>query len=72
MFGPDILVAPILHQGQRERRVWLPAGTTWRELNGEQHEGGQWIGVAAPLDAIPVLVRDGSQVQQELGEYVTR
>lgn len=72
MFGPDILVAPILHQGQRERRVWLPAGTTWLELSGEQHEGGQWIGVAAPLDVIPVLVRDGSQVQQELREYVTR
>jgi alpha-D-xyloside xylohydrolase len=60
MFGPDILVAPILGMGQRERRVYLPAGTDWmnaltREISG----GGATIECPAPLEIIPLFVRKG-------------
>jgi alpha-D-xyloside xylohydrolase len=62
LFGSDFLVAPVLDEGVRERRVYLPAGTDWRDAwTGEQHAGGQWLDAPAPLERIPVYVRDGSQ-----------
>jgi alpha-D-xyloside xylohydrolase len=67
LLGADILVAPVLHAGQRERKVWLPAGETWVALNGERYEGGRAITVAAPMSEIPVFVREGADVKGELG-----
>ena len=31
LFGDDILVAPVVTEGARERRVYLPAGAAWRD-----------------------------------------
>jgi alpha-D-xyloside xylohydrolase len=62
LLGRDLLVAPVLHDGQREREVWLPAGEQWIARNGECYQGGQRISVAAPLSEIPVFKREGSQV----------
>jgi alpha-D-xyloside xylohydrolase len=60
LFGRDVLVAPILEAGARERQVYLPAGATWQDpISGAVHEGGQSLTMAAPLDRIPVLLRDG-------------
>jgi len=57
MFGPDYLVAPILHAGEFERDLYLPAGI-WRSLNDDaEHGGGQTISCAAPIEAIPVFQR---------------
>lgn len=62
-FGRDVLVAPILEAGARERRVYLPAGADWRDsATGTVHEGGQTVLVPAPLESIPVLVRDGKDL----------
>src|SRR5690606_2242305 len=61
MFGPDLLVAPVLEPGARRRRVYLPAGARWVEAaSGVEHAGGRWGGADAPLDRIPVFLRDGS------------
>lgn len=57
LLGQDLLVAPVLHAGQRERRLWLPAGDRWISRSGTQYQGGQWLTVATPLEVIPVLVR---------------
>ena len=58
MFGPQVLAAPILWAGARERRVYLPAGASWTDYwTGEVSEGGQTITVAAPLDRIPIFLR---------------
>ncbi len=63
MFGPDLLVAPILELGARERTVYLPAGARWRDAwTGDAHEGGATVTVAAPLDRIPVFLRDDADV----------
>ncbi len=60
LFGPDLLVAPVLEPGAAQRRVWLPAGAFWIEtVTGTRWEGGQWIDAAAPLERIPVFLRDG-------------
>ncbi|MDI3508427.1 MAG: alpha-D-xyloside xylohydrolase [Clostridiales bacterium] len=58
MFGPDILVAPILYEGQRTRKVYLPEGIEWRDAaTGTVYEGGQCIKCDAPLDVIPLFLR---------------
>ena len=65
MFGPDMLVAPVLEEGARERRVYLPAGTDWVDAKaGTVHAGGQWLVASAPLDTIPVYLRAGSRLQE--------
>jgi len=63
MFGPDIMVAPILYEGVRSRRVWLPAGASWKNtIDGKNYEGGQWIECDAPIESIPVFLRDNAEV----------
>ena len=54
MFGPRYLVAPVLELGQREREVYLPAGT-WRDVrDGSEIQGPTTIVAKAPLESIPV------------------
>ncbi len=60
MLGPDLLVAPILYENQRQRQVYLPQGT-WRNINdSREYEGGCQITVEAPLDQLPVFARAGT------------
>ncbi|MGN0564054.1 MAG: TIM-barrel domain-containing protein [Candidatus Heritagella sp.] len=60
LFGGDVLVAPILFEGQRSRRVYLPGKDTWKNAHtGESFAGGQWVEAEAPLDVIPVFLREG-------------
>lgn len=59
LLGPDVLVAPVLVAGAREREVYLPAGARWTDAaTGEAHDGGRTLRVAAPLDVVPVFLRD--------------
>jgi alpha-D-xyloside xylohydrolase len=68
MFGPDMLVAPVMEAGAVSRKVYLPAGSDWTELHsGKQFSGGGHIDVHAPLDVIPVFLKDGSH--KELMEF---
>ena len=74
LFGDGILVAPVLQEGGRERRVYLPGDDTWYDFwSGERHAGGQTVSVAAALDELPLFVRGGAvvplwPVQQYVGE----
>ena len=59
LFGPSLLVAPVMEAGQRRRSVYLPAGAQWTHVwSGETYEGGQTVTVAAPLEEIPVFTRE--------------
>jgi alpha-D-xyloside xylohydrolase len=61
MFGPALLVAPVVEQGMTSRAVYLPAGTDWYNFwTNERLHGGQTITVAAPIDTLPLFVRAGS------------
>ena len=63
LFGRDLLVAPVLEAGARSWDVYLPKGASWRDAwTGEEHEGGQTVTVPAPLDRIPLFLRDGAQL----------
>jgi alpha-D-xyloside xylohydrolase len=64
MFGSEILVAPVLYEGMRERRVYLPTGTEWLDIGtGRVVSGGQWVTTPAPLEALPLYLKSGSPLQ---------
>ncbi|EMS69648.1 TIM-barrel domain-containing protein [Ruminiclostridium cellobioparum] len=64
MFGPDILVAPVLYEGERKRRVYLPGGACWTETGtGRTFEGGTWIESEAPLDTLPLFVKNNAGIK---------
>jgi alpha-D-xyloside xylohydrolase len=62
MLGPDLLVAPILYEGQQSRKVYLPEGIEWIDAwGGKGFTGGQWIEANAPIDRIPVYWKQESR-----------
>jgi alpha-D-xyloside xylohydrolase len=64
LLGDDLLVAPVIEEGARQREVYLPAGASWRDAwTGAAREGGRWVTAPAPLDTIPVYVRDGGSLR---------
>lgn len=64
MFGPDILVAPVLYEGMRKRSVYLPEGKKWKCVNtGKIYEGGTIVECDAPLDTIPVFTTNSMEFE---------
>ena len=58
MLGPDVLVAPVVEDGARERDVYLPGpGERWMTFDGALHEGATTVRVPAPLGTLPIFVR---------------
>ena len=63
MFGHDLLVAPVMELGIRERAVYLPSGTEWVDAwSGKKYCGGQTVQADAPLEHIPLFVREGVEL----------
>jgi alpha-D-xyloside xylohydrolase len=61
MFGPSLLIAPVVEQGSTTRDVYLPAGSDWYNYwTNEKLRGGQTVKVQAPIETIPLFVRAGS------------
>lgn len=59
LIGEELLVAPVMKEGARQRDLYLPPGT-WASYwdDSEQHIGGQWLrDYPAPLDVLPLFVR---------------
>lgn len=56
MLGSDILVAPVLVSGQRERSVQVPPGT-WKDDTGVIHRGPSLVQIQTPLGRLPVFTR---------------
>ena len=64
MFGSELLVAPIMYYKDRQRKVYLPIGNRWVDINTEKvYEGGQFVVIDAPLDSIPVLCKEDSYIK---------
>jgi alpha-D-xyloside xylohydrolase len=65
LLGPDILVAPVTVEGARRRDVYLPEAACWVDpWTGRSHEGGRSLTADAPLERIPVYVREGSNLER--------
>ena len=61
MFGPNILVAPMI-AGEKSRKVTLPKGKWFDFYTGKLVGAGTTITVSAPLNQIPLFVKDGGIV----------
>jgi len=72
MFGKDILVAPVVRPGDRKRLVYLPHGGWYDFHTKERLEGGTYIIADAPLDRIPVYVREGAIIPMARSAESTR
>lgn len=61
LFGPSLLINPVVTYKARSRNVYLPKGAGWYDLyNGNFAEGGQYLAADAPYERMPVLVKAGS------------
>ena len=50
MFGPDLLVAPVLEPSTDKRQIRLPSGADWVHVwTGETYGSGQIVTVCAPM-----------------------
>ncbi|HEX7136400.1 MAG TPA: glycoside hydrolase family 31 protein [Vicinamibacterales bacterium] len=62
LFGPDLLVAPVLEEGARSRGVYLPAGEWYDFWSGAKVTGPKGIDVPVTMASIPIFVRGGAFV----------
>jgi len=61
LFGPSILVSPVLEPKASGRTLYLPDSPAWYDFwTGASQTGGHEIHADAPLDRIPLFVRAGS------------
>ena len=59
MFGSSVLVANVVEKDAKTRRIYLPAGCTWYDMNDHlrAYAGGQTIEVPVDLGSIPMFLR---------------
>lgn len=65
LLGRDILVAPVLEEGVREWKCYLPADRWVHLFSGKVYEGG-FIRVNAPIGMPPVFIRENSGWKEKL------
>lgn len=65
LWGNNVLVAPVMEQGARERVVDFPKGTwiSWYDAT-KKYVGECTDTVSAPLEQMPLFVREGSFIPQ--------
>ncbi len=65
MYGPDLLVAPVIEDGAEEREVYLPGPETWIflwDVDEEiELEGPMTVTVTAPMGQTPVFYKYDSE-----------
>ncbi|HUK89170.1 MAG TPA: TIM-barrel domain-containing protein [Blastocatellia bacterium] len=61
MFGSDLLVAPMIEEGQG-RKVYLPPGSWIDYQTGKAYTGGAWRQIAAGTIPVVLLVKDHSVI----------
>lgn len=66
MLGGDLLIAPIMELGQRERSVYLPQGVWIDAYTKKKYNGEATINTDAPLERIPVFIREDASVNAEI------
>ena len=63
LLGSDLLVAPVMAEGARERVVYLPAGKWWPLYGASRPlEGGTYHTVSAPLERVPLFAHAGAVI----------
>ncbi|XP_056437700.1 lysosomal alpha-glucosidase isoform X1 [Gadus chalcogrammus] len=66
LWGPSLLISPVLEPGVVELAAYLPAGTWYSLEDGLPfYSKGQYLLLPAPLDTINVHVREGHVIPQQ-------
>lgn len=60
MLGENMLVAPVLYEGERSKTVYLPRGIWFNYFTMEKLQGGKWYKLPCELDEILVFVKEGA------------
>ncbi|HOV41089.1 MAG TPA: glycoside hydrolase family 31 protein [Oscillospiraceae bacterium] len=61
MYGDDILFAPIVNQGEEQRKVYLPEGKWANVFDRKTYQGGQFVDCHAKLHEFIAFVKEGSE-----------
>jgi oligosaccharide 4-alpha-D-glucosyltransferase len=59
LWGPNLLIAPILEKDAKMRKVYLPKGKWYDFFTDQVMNGGKWIEKSTTLENIPVFARGG-------------
>ncbi|MFH5909584.1 glycoside hydrolase family 31 protein [Clostridium perfringens] len=60
MLGENMIVAPVLYEGERSKTVYLPKGIWFNYFTMEKLQGGKWYKLPCELDEILVFVKEGA------------
>jgi alpha-D-xyloside xylohydrolase len=72
LFGPSLLICPVIQPRVHSRMVYLPSGTEWTDFwTGRSYPGGTTVKADAPVAKIPIFVRAGAIVPMgQVMQYV--
>ena len=76
LWGHDVMVAPVMHQGTLSRDITFPEGT-WVDINHPEnrYQGHTTVNYPAPVDVLPLFARAGAFIprasygMQNVGDY---
>jgi alpha-glucosidase len=60
MFGDHLLVSPVIKDGVRKQELYLPKGNWYHYWTSDIFDGGKSVEVDAPLQQIPIFIREGA------------
>lgn len=60
MFGRDILVAPLINEGEYRRKIYIPDGVWYDLWTGKEYSGNSWIDYTCSIEEIPVFIKAGT------------
>jgi oligosaccharide 4-alpha-D-glucosyltransferase len=62
LWGENLLVAPVMQKGARERILYLPKGKWLDIFSTVVYDGGKWITIPVDLKFSPVFMKEGAFV----------
>jgi alpha-glucosidase len=60
LFGPSIMVAPVVIKGAESRKIYLPEGNWYDFWNGKHYTGKQFIDYPCLVNVLPLFVKGGA------------
>ncbi|KAF7273588.1 lysosomal alpha-glucosidase-like [Rhynchophorus ferrugineus] len=72
LWGGALLIVPVLEEGAISVLAYIPEGVWYEYYNKYYFESkGEYLNISAPLDTIPVLVREGYILPQQEAKQTT-
>ena len=61
MFGDSMLVASVVEENARTRKVYLPKSVNWYYYHTDEiYEGGKYVNINTKLEEFPLFIKEGS------------